>query len=326
MGEYHLEFKPLIKSGYYQTIIGSLIDFERELKSTTHFVKLPDEDLIALEISKPPSWKEGDWTIVLIHGLCGSHKSHYMKRLARKFFRMGCQVVRVNLRGCGSGKGFARGIYHCGCSGDLFEVLKYLQGLHPSSPKAIVSFSLGANVSLKLAGELGEGAKEHIKGVIAVGPPVDLFASARLFTHPDNKFYANYFAKLLMESYSFLHSHFQDLPPLELPKNSSFNDIDELYIAKRANFVNAYEYYYHSSSKRVIPNIAIPTKILFALDDPIIKATSLDDLILPEHVHVYKTQHGGHIGFIGRNIFTEFRWMDNVLTNWVKEWVSPKPS
>lgn len=318
MKDDYLHFNPLIKSSYYQTLIGSIIDFEFDLGSISHRIELPDGDLLSIEVSTPEKWESTNWTVLMVHGLCGSHKSHYMKRIARGFYKNGLQVIRINLRGCGSGRGLAKGIYHSGSSQDVFEVVKYAQKAFPSSPKLLIGFSLGGNISLKLAGELGFEGKNYLKGVIAVSPPADLLSSARLFTLSENQFYANYFIKLLMKEVNFRHKYF-DLPPHKIPKNVSLTEFDEIYTAPIAKFSSAFEYYYYSSSKRVISEISVPTRILFANDDPIIKSTVLDDVALPSHIKVYKTKHGGHIGFVGLNIFKEFRWMDKIIIDWVRE-------
>ncbi len=320
MKESFLNFKPLIKSSYYQTVIGSAIDFEPELKSKRHLVTLRDGDVISLEISTPMNWKECDWTVLMIHGLCGSHKSHYMKRIARKLYKKGIQAIRVNLRGCGSGKGLAKGIYHSGSSDDIFQVLENIKNLFPNSPKLLMGVSLGANISLKLAGELGSEADKYLKGVFAISPPAELLSSARLFTLPENQLYARYFLKLLVKEVNFRHKHF-NLAPHNLPENVTLNDFDEIYTAPFIKFSSAFEYYYYSSSKRVVSKIQLPTKILFANDDPIIKACVLDDISLPKNVSIYKTEHGGHIGFVGLNIFKEFRWMDKILTDWIFDFI-----
>lgn len=319
-----LKFKPLIKNSHCQTIIGSTLLFQREVPSKTFYINLADNDVIALEISTPKDWKPEGWTVFLVHGLCGSHRSHYMHRLAKKFYKSGIQAVRINMRGCGSGRGLARGIYHSGSSEDVLEVLEAMRKKFPNSPFLVAGFSLGANVILKLAGELRERANEIIKGLIAIGPPVDLLASARLVVQPHNRFYARYFLKLLLEDVNFRQTHFPDLPPHNLPLDITLNEFDELYVAPRAHYSCALEYYYYCSSKKVIPDITLPTKILFAEDDPIIKPNALDSYDLPPHIEVYKTAYGGHIGFMGQNIFKDFRWLDNVILSWVESWREKK--
>lgn len=319
--EYFLDFKPLVKSAYCQTIIGTAIDFEREAPSKTHYVKLPDNDLLALEISTPKGWVETDATIVFIHGLCGSHKSPYMKRLSKKCYKSGMQAVRINLRGCGSGRGLARGIYHSGCSHDVYQALLDIKRHFPRSPLILCGFSLGANVTLKLVAELGSKGTHYLKGAIAVSPPVNLLASARLFLQPKNQIYSKYFLRLLLNDVDFIHTHFKDLPPHNLPPDITINDFDELYVAPRANFVSALDYYNQCSSKRIVHDVRVPSKVLFAEDDPIISHEELDSLKLPSDIEVYKTKHGGHIGFMGLNIFKEFRWLDQVLLDWIAEFL-----
>jgi predicted alpha/beta-fold hydrolase len=115
-----------------------------------------------------------------------------------------------------------------------------------------------------------------------------------------------------------LHKTFPELPPHNISLNTCINDIDEIYIAKRANFSSAVDYYKQCSSKKFVCDIKIPTKILLAEDDPIIAANELDDVVLPDNVDVLKTAYGGHIGFIGLNVFKDLRWMDNLIEKWVE--------
>jgi predicted alpha/beta-fold hydrolase len=60
-------------------------------------------------------------------------------------------------------------------------------------PFFLVGFSLGGNVVLKLAGELGDSGKELIAGVCAVSTPIDLGASARRIGKRDNYLYERRF-------------------------------------------------------------------------------------------------------------------------------------
>src|SRR5262249_51275546 len=126
-GELIQAFRPLFTHPHLQTIVAAKLTFVREPPSTTCLVALPDGDQIALEVSTPPGWQPDDPTVVMLHGLCGCHRSPYMQRLAHKLLRCGIRAVRMNLRGCGSGKDLARYPYHSGRSADVLAVLEHLQ-------------------------------------------------------------------------------------------------------------------------------------------------------------------------------------------------------
>lgn len=319
-----IKFKPLLKSPYYQTVLANVFDFGREPPSKSHFVKLPDGDVLSLDVSTPKKWKEEHGSVALLHGLCGSSNSPYVRRIAKRLYRKGKQAIRINMRGCGKGKGMARNIYHSGCSLDIEHCLLDIKKHFPRTPIVLVGFSLGANVSVKLAGELGKKDSSLLEGVFAVSPPINLLSSAHRFALQKNEKYALYFSKQLYNHIDTLHKLFPDLPPHKITESTSLNDIDELYIAKRANFSNALNYYKQCSAIKVIKDIKIPTKILFAMDDPIIHSDELDGVDIPENIEVIKTDHGGHIGYVGRNIFKEYRWMDNLIENWIEKIITTR--
>jgi len=309
---------PLLNHQFLQTTIGSFISFHKEPPSKTHLIELPDQDKIALEITTPKDWKIGDLIVVMVHGLCGSHKSSYMVRMAKRLSKMKVKAVRMNLRGCGSGRGHAKKIYLSESSEDILQVLKKLKAEHPNSPIILIGFSLGGNISLKLAGELQEKAKDFIEEIIAISPPINLEKSAILLGRPENRFYEKYLVDILVKDVHFRHSYFPDLPKVMISKEISMFEFDEVYLAPFAGFLSVREYYFACSSISLISQIRIPCKILFALDDPIIEATQLDNVILPPNILVYKSTGGGHMGFLSTpNKTTGVRWLDGILLSWI---------
>ena len=100
--------------------------------------------------------------LVLVHGLEGSSEGGYMRSMAWNALRAGYAVHRVNIRGCGGTEGWCPTLYHAGLTGD---VRAYLESLRGRGPVTLVGYSLGGNVSLKLAGELGERGGEVACGV-----------------------------------------------------------------------------------------------------------------------------------------------------------------
>lgn len=314
-----IHFTPLLKSPYYQTVLSNVIDFGKEPPSKNHYVKLSDGDVLCVEVSTPKGWTAEKGSVALLHGLCGSSKSPYLKRVAKRVYASGRQAVRINMRGCGLGSGLAKNIYHSGCSGDVKKILLDLKLHFPGTEIVLIGFSLGANVTVKLAGELGRDKSNLLKAAIAVSPPINLLKSAHRLSLPKNQVYSEYFAKQLFEHIDTLHQNFPELPPHNINDTTTINDIDEIYIAKRANFSSAIDYYKQCSGLKFIEEITIPTKILFASDDPIIYADDLDHIDLPKCIEVLKTDHGGHIGFVGKNFLKEFRWLDNLLEKWIAE-------
>ncbi|MCB1083972.1 MAG: alpha/beta fold hydrolase, partial [Simkania sp.] len=118
---------PFFAGCHTQTIAASFLTFARNPESTTRFVHLSDGDRITYEVSTPTSWKVTDPTVVMVHGLCGSHRSPYIVRLANKLDKRNIRTIRINLRGCGTGRGHAKKMYHVDCSNDICHALKKIK-------------------------------------------------------------------------------------------------------------------------------------------------------------------------------------------------------
>jgi len=309
---------PFIRGSFPQTFLGSLPHIKRGPRSHTKFVMLPDKDYLALEITTPKEWKKNGLTVIMIHGLCGSHRSPCLVRMSKKLEDRNVRSIRLNLRGCGTGKGKARRIYHAGQSGDVFEALKHIYAETPETEIVLIGFSLGGNISLKLAAELSIANLKILKKVIAINPPVDLYSSAKLLARPENRVYENYFIKLLRQDINYRYKTFPDLTRIEFPEGIHFWDFDRIYTAPEYGFKNYVDYYKRSSSKYLISAIDFNCNILFSEDDPIIKIQDFQNFVMPKNVHLFKTKRGGHIGYISlpsrkRGI----HWIDNVLLDWI---------
>jgi len=311
---------PFLQGPHHQTIISSFFNFFLEPASDQKLVTLPDGDRISLEVTTPREWKETDPTVMLVHGLCGSHKSPNLVRMARRLEPIGIRAIRFNMRGCGSGRGLAKQIYHSGRSEDVFESIKAIKRETPDSPLVLIGFSLGGNIVLKMAGELGAIAKEFVSKVIAVSPPVDLFSSILMLGHPDNAMYERYFYKLLRADVHYRHKKFKDLPPVHLPRNLKIYEFDQIYTAPTCGFRSVQDYYSRCSSAQFVPDIAVPCRVLLAEDDPIVSCYSLDGISLPPNVEQFRTKKGGHMGYLGHPQGEKgFHWLDSVLVDWIRE-------
>ena len=311
---------PLISGAHRQTVLGSFINNPKPLESKTEKIVLSDRAALTCEVNTPKDWKKNDLSVVLVHGLCGSHNSSCLVRCSRTFYNNGIQTFRLNLRNSGSARGLSKKLYHGGQTEDLLEVLKFLKEKYPDSPFALLGFSLGGNLVLKLSGELGEGATKYYKQAIALNSPVDLHLNEMLFDSYRNRFYRRYFVRLMRQNVLYLQDKFSDIPKIEIPLDATMKYYDEVYTSPTHGFRNPEHYYKVASSIYYLNEIKIPCRILFAKDDPIICSKPIWYKNFPKNVEVFYTEKGGHLGYIA-NPKTEKQlyWLDNTLLNWLKD-------
>jgi predicted alpha/beta-fold hydrolase len=310
---------PLLRGGHAQTIAGRYLDAGKpDLASTIRDVDLADGDRLRLLVSVPDEWSRGDPAALLVHGLAGCSNSPYVVRLARRLLRLGVLVVRLNLRGAGEGFGLARGIYHAGRSEDLRAAAGWLAARAPDSPIAIVGFSLGASLTLKLAAEAADSPLPGLDCVLAASPPIDLSACARAMQRIENRLYDWNFVRWLRSEVTRLHRFFPDLGLPEVDGIRSVYEFDDRYTAPRNGFSSAEDYYSRSSVLHLLSKIDLPGVVVHAQDDPFIPAEMFSRACFPASLRFELTRHGGHVGYVSRKTWLgDRRWLDARLAVWL---------
>lgn len=309
----HLPFRPFpgLSSPHAQTIIAGMSFPGVPPPSTPLLVPLDDGDTVYCQVSLPSTWLETDKTVVMVHGLGGSDRSNYMIRMGRKLYEAGYRVVRINLRGCGSGSTLARLPYHGGSSGDVFSVLQVLKQKTPLSPIILLGYSLGGNIALKLSGELGEDGFSLVQCTIAVCTPIDLGETIVLMSKPSNRLYHRYYLDQLVNQ-AQRWTRGQEI--------SSLYEFDNLVTAPTWGFKDAAEYYLKNSSMHHIPNIKNPCYMLFTADDPFVDYKQILKVSIPSWIRVYLCQQGGHMGFLGwAGKDHWYFWLDQLLLKWIED-------
>ncbi len=311
---------PLLRSGHAQTLAGVYLPgHDDPYLAAQHQVDLADGDRLVLHDDCPDSWRPGNRAVLLIHGLAGCHTSGYMRRISRKLCDRGVRAFRMDLRGCGAGHELARWPYHSGRSEDAAAALQAIARIAPDSPVTLVGFSLGGNITLKLAGELAGSPCAHLDSAMAVCPPADLAACSRQISKRLNTFYDRYFVARLLEQLAarrHLLPHEHALP-FDPPPRTLW-EFDNRFTAVVCGFGTADNYYRQASSLPLISQIQLPTMILASRDDPMIPPQALESVKRPPNVRLCMTRHGGHLGFVGRGRRDpDRRWMDWRVVDWV---------
>lgn len=257
--------------------------------------------------------------LILIHGLEGSSESGYARSMAVAALAAGYVTHRYNMRGCGGSPWHRKGHYHSGQTGDLLHVARERRRAS-GLPLYAVGYSLGGNIVLKLAGELGERGRDVFAGVCAVSAPIDLAAAVHATGEPRNFLYRRRFVARLKERVRVRHPLAPDLFPLEhLPKVRTIYDFDDFYTARIFGFGTADHYYRTQSSNQFLEHIRIPTLLVQAKDDPMIPFSIYDHPAIHGNpfLKLVAVEHGGHLGFLARR--RPRFWLDDLITGWLAE-------
>jgi predicted alpha/beta-fold hydrolase len=247
--------------------------------------------------------------VILIHGLTGSEDSVYVRASARHFLDLGYPVLRLNLRGAGPSQGHCRFRYHAGRSDDLRQVLGRMDGRLAGRGLLLVGYSLGGNLLLKYLGEAGRRAM--VLGAVSISAPIDLDAARRAIMRPRNLLYHRYLLSRLKDETRSLPLDAAE--QRELAAVRTLYEFDDRILAPRIGFAGAADYYRRSMALPYLADIAVPTLIIQAENDPWIPFPAYRDFAWPSNPRLVPlfARGGGHVGFHGRG--TTISWHDRCM-------------
>ena len=101
-----------------------------------------------------------------------------MRGIAAKAYRAGFNVIRMNQRTCGGTEHLTPTLYNSGLSQDYRAVVQELARVDGLNRIWLVGYSLGGNLVLKAAGEIGS-SDAALAGAIAVCPTIDPIQCAK---------------------------------------------------------------------------------------------------------------------------------------------------
>jgi len=309
-----IAFDPLFRNPHLQTIAAHFWpreDEEARFPLDRRLYRTEPEVEVLVQSQRPATAAAGE--IVMVHGLEGSGQAAYIRGLSGSALRAGFAVHRFHMRTCGGTQHLCRTLYHAGLTGDLLSVLRQLHHQEPA-PRFLVGFSLGGNVVLKLAGELGDEARPLIQGVCAVSTPLDLAACARRMTRTENRIYERRFVKRMRQRLLDTGRY----GAVDLAGLGSVEDIDNRITAPSFGFGDAANYYLTQSALAYLEGIRVPALIITAKDDPMVPWESYQSEAARRNTHIQHcvTDHGGHLGFLGRK--PHRFWLNEVIMEWIR--------
>ncbi len=241
---------------------------------------------------------------LLLHGLTGCEDSFYMLATARTLLDAGYSVLRLNQRGSGPSRQTCRGFTHAGRSDDVAAVLAQLPACLPAAVIrhgiVAVGYSLGGNILLKYLGEVGAGGA--VRAAISVSAPIDLAAAASRFHTPRNWFYHRWLLARIKAEATTPMAELTVRERSAVKAAPTVRDFDDTFLAPRHGFAGADDYYARCSAAPRLGDIAVPTLLIHARDDPWIPARVYDQVDWARNpmLSLQLATGGGHVGFHDR--------------------------
>lgn len=314
---------PWLRNGHLQTIAGNFLPrpaFRLPTVAETVEVDPADGSRVLCHCHwQPDAVRAERLTIVMVHGLEGSSDSLYMQGIAARAFTAGMNAVRMNMRNCGNTDALTPTLYHSGRSSDVGAVVRHFAERFGLRRVALVGYSMGGNLVLKLAGEWG--ARPPLVAVATVCAAIDLAAGADALHEPANRIYEWRFLRGLMRRLRHKAALFPGIYQTRgIGSVRSIREFDQKIVAPYCGFRDADDYYFRAASARVIDRIAVPTLILCAQDDPIIRLfpETRAQILANPHIAFVETGHGGHCAFLSRRSADGVHWAEATVVRYLQ--------
>jgi predicted alpha/beta-fold hydrolase len=289
-------FVPLVPNPHALTIMGNFWPRDYDFSPypmSRDLVRTDGDTEVLVQTQKPVGEARGE--VVLLHGLEGGGDAGYIRSMAYRALTAGFVAHRFHMRTCGGTERLCKTLYHAGLTSDLRSFLEQTDG--SGLPRYLVGYSLGGNVALKLAGELGE--TRLIQGVCTVSTPIDLAMAARRIGMPDNILYERRFVARMKKRILGTGRY----SPEQLAAYRTLYAIDDHITAPSFGFGTADNYYATQSARNFLPQVRVPALLIQSKDDTFIPFEMYRDPAIPANplLRLVATDRGGHLGYLSRH-------------------------
>lgn len=305
------DFEParFLGNAHAQTIYANLLRRSPPLAFFRERIELEDGDFLDVDVAstKPAA----PWVLVL-HGLEGSSQAPYVRGMAHALAKRGIEACLLNYRGCSGEPNRLARSYHSGETNDVLLAWEHLAKSRQGRPCGLVGFSIGANLTMKLLGELGAAAPPF-ELAVAISPPFDLEACARHLDRPAGLVYRE---RLLMTLRAKALEKLDRFPGIAdraaVRAARTFHAFDEHFTARLHGFKDAHDYWEKSSGGRYVSGIARDLVIVASADDPFFPRGYCPEKLENEKIEVVLAKAGGHVGFVAGSAFAPRFWAEEL--------------
>ena len=268
--------------------------------------------------------------ILAAPGLNGSSKGGYIVDLMERMADVGIAVAVLNGRGAGRTEVVSiESSFHMGRPSDLLHAMDAIERVASDIPVYIVGYSAGGIRALNFASVYGESIQSRVKGIMSFGGVVknDRTTSSKLSRLAYQPVIVHAFASTM---YSKFVPHIKgDAEEHQVHRMfhqtyyTSFVEYDR-NVTSRIHNLTLEQYHDHifANHRDKWRNIAVPTLIVNACDDPVLH---VDDAVVPEialnnsFVTYLVTEKGGHIGWPMGSSQSEhgYKWISDVVLAYI---------
>lgn len=259
---------------------------------------------------------------VLFHGLEGGSSSHYARALAAAAQARGWHAAIPHFRSCSGPLNLLPRFYHLADSAEVDWVLRRFAARH-RGPLVVAGVSLGGNVLLHWLAQRREDAA-IVAAAAAISTPLDVHAGSEMLTQGFGMVYTRSFLKTLkVKALQKLEQYPGLFDAQAVLASRTMYEFDNVVTAPLHGFRDTHDYYTQATIRPKLGEIAVPTLILNARNDPF-----LPDHALPARhevsaaVELDQPAHGGHVGFMTGPFPGRSDWLSQRVFAYLSPFVS----
>ena len=235
---------------------------------------------------------------LLLHGWEGSVESQYLLSTASYLYERGFEVLRLNFRDHGDTHHLNPELFHSCRIAEVVGAVAAVQQRFAGHRLSLAGYSLGGNFALRVAAR-APAAGLRLAQVVAVCPVLDPARTLEVL-ESGLWIYRHYFVTKWRRSLRRKHAAWPDRYRLaELLESRNLTRMTELLVVRYSGFPDLASYLNgYAIVGAALAGLAVPSRIIASLDDPIIPARDLARLAASPSLEITTVGRGGHCGFL----------------------------